>query len=249
MKLSVVIPAYNEEASIRRTITTVADYVRTTFPDGEIIVIDDGSTDHTRDIVRSLMSTYPLRFITHKKNKGKGAAVRTGALSAHGDYILFMDADMSTHIQEFDGLYRALVGGADIAIGSRYMNTSHVVVYQPWFRVILGRIANTIVRMMLLPRIYDTQCGFKAFTHETALILFHLQTMERWSFDVELLVLARRLGYTIVEVPITWEDSRDRKSRFRAVRDANGMVLDVLRVMYAIACKRYGDLDQHKKIR
>lgn len=249
MKLSIVIPAYNEEASIQRTISTVADYIRASLLDSEIIVVDDGSRDHTGNIVQNLLSTCPLRFIKLSTNQGKGAAVRAGALAATGEYVLFMDADMSTSIQQYDALYRALIDGADIAIASRYVTGSHVAVSQPWFRVVLGRVANAIVRVILLPGIYDTQCGFKVFTRESAMELFSLQRMNRWSFDLELLVLARRLGYMIAEVPVVWRDCQERHSRFHAVRDAWGMVADTARVMFALVTRQYGDLDRHKKIR
>ncbi|MEK7102802.1 MAG: dolichyl-phosphate beta-glucosyltransferase [Patescibacteria group bacterium] len=248
MQLSVIIPAYNEESTIQSTVIAVADYLRAFVPDSEIIVVDDGSTDETKSIIRSLSLEIPLGSIVHITNKGKGAAVHTGMKAAKGERILFVDADMSTDIKQYDALARALDDDADIAIGSRYLRESHIAVQQPWFRVMIGRIANSIIRLVFLPGIYDTQCGFKAFKREAALALADLQTMDGWSFDMELLVLARRLGYRIIEIPIVWQNS-NRVSRFRSIHDAGKTLGDMVRIWYRLATHSYQGLDSRKKIR
>lgn len=240
MQLSVIIPAYNEETTMQGTLTAVADFLHAHHPASEIIVVDDGSTDATHHVAQSFTSSIPTRVIRHTHNKGKGAAVRTGMIAAHGDYVLFMDADLSADIGQYPLLARALDAGADIAVGSRYLPGSHIAVAQPWFRVFMGRIANGIIRYTLLPGMYDTQCGFKLFKRSAATALAGKQTMDSWSFDMELLILARRLGYRITEVPITWHDS-SRKSRFRSLRDIGRTAIDMIRILWR--------LDYPKKIR
>lgn len=240
MQLSVIIPAFNEESTIKSTLIAIAGYLRSAVPDSEIIVVDDGSSDNTQTIATTLSFDIPLRVIVHPNNKGKGAAVRTGIREAKGNYILFIDADLSTDIAQYTYLENALRAGADIAIGSRYLSDSFVAVHQPWFRVMMGRIANGAIRFTLLPGIYDTQCGFKLFRREAALLLVGLQKMDTWSFDMELLILARRLGFCIKEVPVVWENS-NRTSRFRSIRDTGRTAGDIVRIVYHLMAGHYGD--------
>jgi dolichyl-phosphate beta-glucosyltransferase len=229
IELSLIIPAYNERWRLPPTLIDIIDYVEHRKLRYEIIVVDDGSTDETSDIVRKFERVRPneLRCIRLPKNRGKGHAVRTGAVNATGKRIIFLDADGATPIAEIERLEAALDGGADIAIGSRAMKSTDTQIKTVWYRKLLGRIFNSCVNFILLPEINDTQCGFKMFTAEAAAKLFPLQTAERFSFDVELLYLARKFHMKIAEVPINWENVPG--SKVNLVLDSLRMLRDVIR--------------------
>lgn len=238
--ISVVIPAYNEEREIVPVVMSVVAYLSGRFARAEIVIVDDGSTDATASQLQSLSLTKPeLRIITHTRNYGKGASVRDGVNTAHGRFILFMDADGSTPIESFDTFIPLLKQGADIVIGSRYLKESSIIRKQPWHRVFLGRIGNLIIQLVLLEHIKDTQCGFKAFTHEAGRALFGKSVIDRWGFDTEILSLAQHMGYTIKEVPVQWHDSVTRKSRLRPIKDAHRTLRDLIRIKYNLLTKRY----------
>jgi dolichyl-phosphate beta-glucosyltransferase len=232
IELSLIIPAYNERWRLPPTLIDIIDYVEHRKLHYEIIVVDDGSTDETSDIVRKFERVRPndLRCIRLPKNRGKGHAVRTGAVNATGKRIIFLDADGATPIAEIERLEAALDGGADIAIGSRAMKSTETQIKTVWYRKLLGRIFNSCVNLILLPEINDTQCGFKMFTAEAAAKLFPLQTAERFSFDVELLYLARKFQMTIAEVPINWENVPG--SKVNLVLDSLRMLRDVIRFRF-----------------
>ncbi|MBI4252739.1 glycosyltransferase [Candidatus Uhrbacteria bacterium] len=239
-EVSVVIPAYNEEREISPVVMSAVRYLRERWANAEIIVVDDGSTDTTAEQLRSLILTYPMvRAITHDQNRGKGASVRDGVHATRGALILFMDADGSTPIESFDAFVPYLGKTADIVIGSRYLKESSIIRKQPWCRVLLGRIGNLIIQLVLLENIKDTQCGFKAFTHESAHALFRKSAINRWGFDTEILTLAQYMGYTIKEIPIQWHDSVTRKSRLRPIKDAHRTLRDLICIKYNILAKRY----------
>lgn len=205
MNISIIIPAYNEEAAIGEAIRRVADFFSTQGGDFEIIVVDDGSSDRTSVAVREHMARYgTLRLITNETNRGKGFSVRRGALAARGDLLLFLDADLSTAPEEFEKFKPAL-RDHDIVIGSRALPSSVITVHQPLPRELAGRTFNKIIRWYLGLPWRDTQCGFKCFRRETR-HLFNLQTQDRWVFDVELLVLAKKLGFRVAEAPIVWRN-------------------------------------------
>lgn len=226
--LSVIIPAYNEEARLGRTVMCVEEYLRHCGYSWELIVVDDGSTDDTvRVATAAFTSPHSSRVLRNPRNMGKGASVRAGMLAAKGRYRLFSDADLSTPIEEVEKLLRALQGdGAEVAIGSRRMKDSHLEQRQPFYRELMGWVFNLLVRALVLPNIRDTQCGFKLFTADAADHIFPKQRLDGFSFDVETLVLAARQGYRIEEVPVRWIDSP--ASRVRAVRDSYHMFLDVV---------------------
>lgn len=238
--LSIIIPAYNEEREIESTISAVLKYCAQKFAGAEIIIVDDGSTDETAAHLKRLSASIQnLRVITHEKNCGKGASVHDGALSAHGALILFMDADGATPISELDRFLPLFKNGTDIVIGSRYLKDSAVICKQPWYRVLLGRVGNLIIQLVLLDQIKDTQCGFKAFTHEAAQALFSRQQIDGWGFDTEILTLAQHMGFSMKEVPVHWRDSTARKSRFRPIKDAHRTLRELIRIKYNILTKQY----------
>ncbi len=240
LDLSVVIPVFNEERDIEHTIQKVGAYIVAKGLRGEIIIVDDGSTDATSIILQRLTTSIPyLHPIFLKKNHGKGYAVKTGILSAHGNIILFMDADGSTDTQEFDTFLPFFKTGADVVIGSRYLPHSNIIIQQPRYRVLLGRISNRVIQSILLSGIVDTQCGFKAFTHKAAQDIFSRQTIARWAFDMEILAIARHKGYTIQETPIQWSNSTKRASRLRPIKDTLRTLRDLIKIKTRFLLKRY----------
>jgi glycosyltransferase involved in cell wall biosynthesis len=192
-ELSLIIPAYNEEARLPATLRRIAEYVRASNRPTEVIVVDDGSRDRTAEVARSFVSEIPsLRVVSNGVNRGKGFSVRRGALEARGRIVLFTDADLSAPIEEADKLLAALAGArADVAIGSRALDRRLIEVHESPFREFAGIIFNKIVRICLFLPFVDTQCGFKAFLREPCRILFEQQRIERFGFDPELLFLAR----------------------------------------------------------
>lgn len=203
--ISVVIPAFNEERRLPSTLLSVLEHLRETYSSFEIIVVDDGSSDQTPKIVRQFTALAPqVKLFVLPKNRGKGYAVKFGVLNAIGRRILFNDADGASPINELERLERALDDGAEVAIGSRARFSTDTAVETLWYRKLIGRVYNGIVNIVILPGIADTQCGFKLFRREAAIPVFKMQRAEGFSFDVELLFLARKAGCKIAEVPINW---------------------------------------------
>jgi len=230
--LSLVIPAYNEERRLPPTLEHVKQYLAVQGYPSEIIVVDNNSKDATAEVARRAGV-----IVLCEPRRGKGAAVRTGMLAAKGEYVLFSDADLSTPIEEVEKLMAALRAGHDIAIGSRALPESHLPVRQPWYRELVGRAGNLLVRMMAVHGIADTQCGFKLFPRETARRLFGAQRMTGIAFDMEVLFLAQRLGLKIAEVPVTWIDNPD--TRISRVRDSADAIKDLIRIRITWLLRRY----------
>lgn len=216
--LSIVIPAYNEEERIGRALTETLRAIAANRWNAEILIVDDGSTDATAAVVRSLAAEHPqIRLLPNGANHGKGYSVRNGMLNASGDIILFTDADLSAPINEATRLIDAIRNGADMAIGSRWLDRSLQIVRQPLYRRFLGRCFNLVTRAVVRLPFADTQCGFKAFTRTAAQTVFQLQRIDRWGFDPEILFIALRRGFTVREIPVTWgHDERTRISYLRA---------------------------------
>lgn len=201
--ISIIIPAYNEREVIGKCLDRVIGYFSKIGQSFEVIVVDDGSKDGTAEIVNKKMKEYStVRMLQNGVNRGKGFSVRYGALSARGEWILFLDADLSTAPEEFEK-FREAMKNNDIVIGSRAAPGAELIVRQPILRELAGRFFNKIIRMYLGLPFYDTQCGFKCFNKKTK-ILFERQKLEGWVFDVELLYLAKKFGFSAAEVPITW---------------------------------------------
>ena len=226
--LSVVIPAYNEEARIGPTLARVVAYLASRPNSYEILVVDNACTDSTPQLVARFAADHPRVRLLQELQRGKGAAVRTGLLAARGEHLLFSDADLATPIEEADKLLQAIEQGADVAIGSRGLAASVLVVHQPWYRERMGRVFGALVRLIALPGIADSQCGFKLFRRPAGREIFRRLTITGWAFDAEALFLARRLGYRVAEVPIRWIDSRG--SKVNPLRDPLRMLWDLIGV-------------------
>lgn len=204
-RLSIVVPAYNEHERLGPTIHSYLAYCRDRRLEVELIVVDDGSLDATSAVVESLSAEYPeLRLIRLAENRGKGYAVRTGVVNARGRLVLFADADAATPMSELERLESAIRAGADVAIGSRELAGPGVQVQARLYRRVIGRVFHFLVETLTVRTIKDTQCGFKLFRGPVAHDLFSRMRMNGFSFDVELLMMAQRRGYQIVEVPVNW---------------------------------------------
>jgi len=225
--LTVVVPAYNEERRLPPTLLDMIDYLDTRKISYEIIVVDDGSSDATASTVRKFERVrQQVKLIHLPKNGGKGYAVKLGVLNARGERILFADADGATPIQELERLEHALDAGAYIAFGSRAIASNETTVRTKLVRRILGRVFNACVNMVVLPGIADTQCGFKLFRRDAARFVFERQQAERYSFDVEILYIARRAGINCKEVPINWTNVPG--SKVNLVLDSLRMLRDII---------------------
>lgn len=251
--LSVVIPAFNEEQRLSKTLEDIFSVVTQMPREYEVLVVDDGSRDKTGDVVEKFSKTYPeLRLLSYSENRGKGYAVRFGALASTKSRVVFADADGATPFKEVLRLDAALDSGADVAIGSRALRAADTELKTVWYRKIPGRIFAMLVNCIVLPGISDTQCGFKMFTRPAAKALFSRQQAERFSFDVEILFLARRAGLRIDEVPINWTNIPG--SKVNLLRDSLAMFQDILRFRVRALCGTYeriseSELEACKKAR
>ncbi len=229
--LSVVIPCYNEEQRLPRTLEQVERYLDGRHASYELILVDDGSVDGTRRVMDAAAErNRSVRLEALPHNRGKGRALAVGVDSARGRQILLTDADLSTPIEELDKLQAALRNGAGIAIASRALRGSRVEVSQPLYRVIMGKAFNLIVQAVLLPGIWDTQCGFKLFRGDVAHLVFAGLVTDGFGFDPEVLYRARRQGVKIVEVPVVWRNSAPTK--VSALRSSLDMLKHVLWIRF-----------------
>jgi glycosyltransferase involved in cell wall biosynthesis len=239
-RLSIVIPAFNESARIEDALERVMSCVAERRWDAEVVVVDDGSKDKTAESVHQWMVRYPrLHLVQNPGNKGKGYSVRNGLLQAAGDIVMFTDADLSAPMEEAERLIAAIEDGADVAIGSRWMDRTRQTIHQPLYRQFFGRCFNWITRTVMGLPFKDTQCGFKAFKRPAAQVIFRLQTIERWGFDPEILFIARKLKYVIREVPVTW--GHDERSRMSYLKDGMKMLEDMARIRANSLAGRYDE--------
>lgn len=230
MKLSVVVPAYNEAQRLPPSLDTAIAYLRENHPGFELIVVDDGSSDSTAEVVRSAARDEPaVQLVSYTPNRGKGYAVRTGLRAATGDLILFSDADLSTPIEEVSKLIAAVESGADVAIGSRALAQSEIRERQPLYRELGGKLFNLVVRLFLLPDLHDTQCGFKLFRRDAIQPLLDHLANDGFAFDVEILALARAAGLRIAEVPVIWVNSPMTRVRMSAALRAYSDLMAIRR--------------------
>ncbi len=235
---SIVIPAYNEGARLGATLEKVLGYLREQGWNAEVIVVNDGSRDNTADLVRRFAERNPmLRLVENPGNRGKGYAVRNGMLNARGEVVVFSDADLSSPIEEMPKLLAALASGADIAIGSRWLQAELQTQRQSLHRQLFGRVFNLLLRIILGLQFKDTQCGFKAFTRRAAQTIFPLERIERWGFDPEILFLARKFGFRVEEVPVRWGHSGD--TRIHPVVDGARMFWEMLRIRWYDLAGKY----------
>jgi len=236
---SIVIPAFNEELRLPATLERIGVYLKTCDGEVEVLVVDDGSRDHTAAVAESCRAKIPgLRVVPNGVNRGKGYSVRHGVQEARGQIVLFTDADLSAPIEEAGKLIEALKAqNCDVAIGSRAVDRSLITVHESPFREFAGIIFNKIVRLILWLPFVDTQCGFKAFRRERCAIIFEQQTIERFGFDPELLYLARHHGLRAVEIPVRWGHSPATK--ISMLRDSLQMFLDVFKIRWNSLLGRY----------
>lgn len=238
MRYSIVIPAYNESARIAASLERVLAYIDERGWDAEVLVVNDGSRDNTAEIVHDYLKRSPrLRLLENPGNRGKGYSVRNGMLHAGGDILLFSDADLSSPIEEADKLFAAIANGADIAIGSRWLQSHLQTQRQPLYRQLFGRTFNLLLRISLGLKFKDTQCGFKAFTRRAGQAIFPAQKIERWGFDPELLYLARRFGFSVAEVPVAW--AHREGTRINPLRDGIRMFGEMLKVRWNALSGKY----------
>jgi glycosyltransferase involved in cell wall biosynthesis len=238
-KYSIVIPAFNESARILATLQSVAACIRERGWQAEVIVVNDGSSDSTAGLVQAFARNAPeVRLIENPGNRGKGYSVRAGMLQALGEVVLFTDSDLSAPIEEAERLFAAIAQGADIAIGSRWLESGRQTHRQPLYRQFFGRCFNAVTRAVMGLRFADTQCGIKAFTRAAAQTVFQLQTIERWGFDPEILFIALKRGLRVVEVPVSW--AHDDRSRISYLRDGLKMLEEIAIIRWNALRGRYG---------
>jgi dolichyl-phosphate beta-glucosyltransferase len=210
--LSVVIPSYNEEKRLPRTLKAVLEYLNRQDYDWEVAVVDDGSKDKTAEVVKEVAVHEPrVKLLQYGENRGKGYAVRYGMTNVSGEYRLFMDADNSTTVDHFDQFRPYFDMGFEAVIGSRDVKGANIAKHQPWWKEKLGDLGNLWIQFWAVPGIKDTQAGFKVFTAKAADDVFSKLTIDRWGFDVEALAVAKRLGYKIAERPIKWVNDEASK--------------------------------------
>ena len=235
---SIIIPAYNESQRLGATLDRVLEFLHSAGWTAEVLVVDDGSTDSTAEIARRYSAQHPeFRLLQNPGNRGKGYSVRHGMLEATGDLLLFTDADLSAPIAEAGKLFARLAAGADVAIGSRWLDPALQTTRQPLYRQFFGRVFNLLLRLLLGLRYRDTQCGFKAFTRRAAQLIFPRQRIERWGFDPEILFLAARLGLKVEEVPVEWAD--DPRTKVRPLRDGLRIFTEMLRIRWYSLTGKY----------
>jgi len=235
---SFILPAYNESERLTSSIPKVLEYIHGRGLQAEIIVVNDGSTDTTAEVVRQFAAANPMIVLLENPgNRGKGYSVRNGMLHAKGACARFTDADLSSPITEADKLFAALADGADVAIGSRWLKRELQTERQPFYRQLYGRLFNLGLSIVLRLNYRDTQCGFKAFTRQAIQVIFTRQRVERWGFDPELLYLARKYKLKTVEVPVEW--AHDHRSKINPFRDGMRMGMDVLHIRWNALMGRY----------
>jgi dolichyl-phosphate beta-glucosyltransferase len=245
MYLSVIIPAYNEERRLPRTLVEIDRYLRKQTYEYETIVVSDGSKDRTAEVVRELQSKIAnLKIIDEKENHGKGYAVRRGMLGAKGEVRLFTDADNSTSIDQVEKMLSYFKTGFDIVIGSRDVKGAVITYPQPWYRRKLGDVFNLFVQIIVgLWGIWDTQCGFKAFSSKAVNDILPRCKIDRWAFDPEILKIGKKLGYKIKEVSVIWENDPESKVKLKGMIK---MGFDLLKIRWNLITGKYFKRDEKK---
>jgi dolichyl-phosphate beta-glucosyltransferase len=237
--LSIILPAHNEQNRLPDSLTRILAFAAARSPQAEIIVVENGSTDRTAEVAEAFAREHTNLRVLRELRRGKGLAVRQGMLDATGDYRFICDVDLSMPIHQVPRFLPPALHDVPIAIASR--EAPGAIRYgEPAHRHLVGRGFNLLVRLLAVPGLQDTQCGFKCFRADAAEDLFRLQVLDGWTFDVEVLFLARRRGYRVVEVPIPWFYMTG--SRVHLARDSIAMLTDLLRIRWYAARGRYGPL-------
>lgn len=227
LQLSLIIPAYNEAKRLPQTLPQIIDFVQLLSVPAEVIIVNNNSSDKTRQIADEFAEQYPFISVLDEPRQGKGAAVRTGMLAARGEYLFMADADLSMPIDEVEKFLPPQLDSYDVAMASREVDGAQRY-NEPAYRHLMGRIFNLVVKVFAVPGFQDTQCGFKCFQRGAALDVLAYQSIDGWAFDVELLFIAQRRGYKIVEVPIDWYYRAN--SRISPISDAIDMFREVLKI-------------------
>lgn len=236
--ISIIIPAFDEAGRILPTLKRIDAWFSASGMEYEIVVVDDGSRDNTREVVLGASSEIPaLRLVENGVNRGKGYSVKNGFLNSSGSFVLFSDADLSTPVEETDKLMAEMAKGTDIAIGSRAVSGADIVKRQPVYRMLMGKTFNKIVRLLAVRGFSDTQCGFKLFRRSSCERIFRAQRIERFAFDVELLFLAVKAGLRISEVPVRWINSP--QSKVHPINDSLNMLVDLSKMRWNYISGRY----------
>jgi glycosyltransferase involved in cell wall biosynthesis len=230
-RLSVVVPAFDEAAALEHNLARLAEHLRGFGEEFEILCVDDGSGDDTPAILARLAPS--VRALSHAKNRGKGAAVKTGALASRGERIVFLDADLSTDLEALRPLLAALDGGADVALGSRRVGGAEIARRQPALREFSGRVFSRLARALIAPEVLDFTCGFKGFRRDACQEIFARARVERWAFDAELIAIARARDLKVVQVPVRWAHCGSSKVRVL------GAALGSLCALVAIVWRRH----------
>jgi len=225
--LSIILPVYNEEIRLPKTLAEIDGFVRGQSFSVEVVVVENGSSDRTLAIAQEHATRLPYLVVIHEQRRGKGLAVRTGMLAAQGQYRIFCDVDFSMPVSEITRFIPPQLPDSQVAIASREAPGA-VRFGEPYYRHLSGRVFNTLVRLLALPGLQDSQCGFKCFRGDIAEEIFPLQTNTGWTFDVEVLFIARRRGHKIVEVPIPWYYNPE--SKIRMLRDSWRMVMELVTI-------------------
>jgi glycosyltransferase involved in cell wall biosynthesis len=236
IQLSIIIPAYNEESRLAESLSEVAEFVHNHSAQMEVIVVNNNSSDRTLEIAEDFAARYPFFRALTERRQGKGIAVQTGMQAGRGEYLIFCDADFSMPVEEIEKFLPGSIGKYDIAIGSRE-GPGSIRIDEPQYRHIMGRVFNFIVRVMAIPGVQDTQCGFKAFRRDVVQEVFPLQTIHGWGFDVEVLFIALKKGYRLVEIPVTWRYFPN--SRVSPIRDSIRTFADVIQIRWNSLMGKY----------
>lgn len=224
--ISIIIPAYNEESRLSASIEKIIEFVEINNINAEIIIVDDGSKDNTVSAAKEFGDK--VRVLEQPQNMGKGAAVRRGMLESSGEILLFTDADLSTPIYEIKKVLAQFESGTEIFVGSRALDNSMIKKHQPKYRELMGKTFNVFVQLIVFKGIKDTQCGFKAFTNQAAKKIFSIAKLDGFGFDVEVLYIARKLGYKIDEVPVEWYN--DERTTVSPIKDSAKMFWELIKV-------------------
>jgi dolichyl-phosphate beta-glucosyltransferase len=237
-RLSVVVPAYNEARRLPPTLARIRAWAASRDFPVEIVVVDDGSADGTADVARAELAGTDHRVLVHPENRGKGAGLRTGMTAAAGEFVLFTDADLSTPIEEADLFLAEHARGTPVVIGTRKTGDARVSVRQSLVRERMGKVYTWLSNVLVCPGVTDFTCGFKSFRRDAARAIFSRLVEDGWSYDSEVLFLARRLGFEVREVPVRW--ANDPSTRVRLLRDAVGSFAGLVRIRLRAIAGRYG---------
>jgi dolichyl-phosphate beta-glucosyltransferase len=235
-RLSLVVPAYNEENRLLPSLQRIDEYLSTRTYVSELLLVDDGSTDHTAELLRRFAPTAPddvrVRLLSHDRNRGKGAAVRTGCVAAQGEFVVFTDIDLAVPVEEIDRVLERLEAGADVVVGTRlHPGGEDMRSSQPLLRRLAGRLFVLVRRLVALPEHHDTQCPLKGFRHPAAQRLFAAQRLSGWAFDVEVLYLANRWRLKVEELPVRWDHVEGSRLGLRPAVAAQ-VLWDLLRLRF-----------------